>query len=102
MKFFFQYSLEDNRVVSYSKGKNEMPDKFLQLELEVTKEEFQKMQRNYLLFIRDGKLVLEKTKAIINEEKVEALELLKRNLREKQKNQDKITVEELADLILQF
>lgn len=100
MRFWFYYNLIDGRVASYSEGKNDMP-KFLQIELEVTEKDYEKMRQNYKLYIRDGKLICEKPQRIMDEEEKEKKQNAKDELVEKLKD-SKVQLKDIKDLLLQL
>ena len=100
MRIIFTYNKADGRVAGYSDGKNKVDEtKFLQLEYNVTDEEFKKLQQNYVSKVVDGKLVLEPSLAIIDESKQEKMRIIKKQLIEKG---DNVTTKELKDLLLQI
>ena len=94
MKYYFAY---DNQgiVAFYSKYKNET-DKFNQIELPITPEEEEKLKQNYRLWIKEGKLVLEKSPLIISEEKDKKIEEAKEKIKTAK------TFEALKDLLTQI
>lgn len=98
-KYIFTYNQMDGRVISYSIGLNEVSEKFKQIELEVTPEEYEMIQQNYELFTRNGKLVCEKSQRIIDDEKEKQIEKAKKVLQEKG---DSISIKELSNLLLQI
>ncbi|MFA5350297.1 MAG: hypothetical protein WC357_03065 [Candidatus Omnitrophota bacterium] len=72
MYFYFDNKGE---VSSYSEGKNDTPEKCI--ELEITYEEKEKLKDNWKPYIKNNKLVLEKTINILKQEKIKKIEEIK-------------------------
>ena len=98
MKFYFQFD-ESGRVASYSDDTNLMSEKFTQQQLEITEDQYKKLKQNYIAWVCNNSLILEKPQHVITEEKQKKAEQARNQLIEKG---DKITVKELKDLLLQI
>ena len=102
MKKVFLYDKQTGRVASYSDGMNEVPDKFAQLELEVTDVQYNLILLNYDLWVKKGKLVIEKPERIIKEEKLKSFEEAKETLIKKRDEGKIASLEELQNLLLKI
>lgn len=88
MKLYFVYNKEDNKVACYSEEKQDIPDKFKTVLIDVKDEDLKKIQQNYQLNIIDEKLFFHPP---VNFQK----DILKQKLLDKT-----ITIEDLAQFLL--
>lgn len=86
------YIYHKNGIVSsYSEGRNQTPEECLEFDL--TDDEKEKLRQNWRPFIKDGKLLFEKSEPVKIEEKRQKIETLKTSVKGAK------SVSELKDII---
>ena len=94
MNLYFLYNPEDGRVASYSEGSNEST-KFHQIKLDVSDSDLILMKQNYDLYIKNNALQCVKPQKVMDNEKNQELEIVKKVFTEKVKSGDV----KLADVV---
>lgn len=96
MTLYFQYN-NTGEVAAYSKALN-VCDTLDQIQLDVTKEEHDKLIQNWKPYIKNGKLCLDKTTAIANDERARYVHEKKEMLRKRIDN-GSVNIKDIVELL---